>query len=76
MEFECGGGDDGAVVDQPDDGEPLAPGVLRVTKSAVLVGTGTQPVRLGDVRPHGRKQMPAADWARGARLESGARLGE
>jgi len=64
------------LVDQPDDGEPLAPGVLRVTKSAVLVGTGTQPVRLGDVRPHGRKQMPAADWARGARLESGARLGE
>ena len=65
-----------AVVDEPTEGEALEPGVLQVTKNAVLVGTGTQPVRLGDVRPHGRKQMPAADWARGARLESGARLGE
>jgi len=65
-----------AVVDEPTDGEALEPGVLQVTKNAVLVGTGTQPVRLGDVRPHGRKQMPAADWARGARLGSGARLGE
>src|SRR6476661_3340238 len=32
------------------------------------------PVLLGDVKPFGKKQMPAADWARGARLESGARF--
>jgi methionyl-tRNA formyltransferase len=56
--------------------EALAPGVLAVTKNAVHVGTATQPVRLGEVRPTGRKPMPAADWARGARLESGARLGD
>jgi methionyl-tRNA formyltransferase len=55
--------------------EPLAPGELRVSKTEVHVGTGTVPVRLGEVRPHGRKEMPAADWARGARLAPGARLG-
>jgi methionyl-tRNA formyltransferase len=55
--------------------DPLAPGELRVTKNAVHVGTGTVPVRLGEVRPHGRKQMAAADWARGARLDPGVRLG-
>src|SRR6476469_9534480 len=56
------------------DREPLAPGVLAVTKNAVHVGTGSVPVLLGDVKPFGKKQMPAADWARGARLESGARF--
>lgn len=61
---------------RPADGPALAPGVLEVTKNAVLVGTATTPLQLGDVKPHGRKQMAAADWARGARLASGARLGE
>jgi methionyl-tRNA formyltransferase len=54
----------------------LAPGALEVTKNAVLVGTGTHAVRLGEVKAHGRKQMAAADWARGVRVESGARFGE
>jgi methionyl-tRNA formyltransferase len=56
-------------------GEALEPGVLQVRKDAVLVGTGTRPVRLGEVTPFGKKPMAAADWARGARLESGSRLG-
>ena len=56
------------------DRDPLAPGVLEVTKNAVHVGTGSGPVLLGDVKPFGKKQMPAADWARGARLETGARF--
>jgi methionyl-tRNA formyltransferase len=59
---------------RPTDREPLKPGVLEVTKNAVHVGTGSVPVLLGDVKPFGKKQMPAADWARGARLESGARF--
>ncbi|HEY0905302.1 MAG TPA: methionyl-tRNA formyltransferase [Marmoricola sp.] len=58
------------------DRDPLPPGVVEMDRNAVHVGTGTQPVQLGDVRPHGRKQMPAADWARGARLGPGTRLGE
>jgi methionyl-tRNA formyltransferase len=53
-----------------------APGELEVTRSAVYVGTGSHPVELGEVRAQGRKQMHAADWARGVRIPSGARLGE
>ena len=53
----------------------LAPGTLEVRKDAVLVGTATRPVRLGDVKPFGKRQMPAADWSRGARLETGQVLG-
>jgi methionyl-tRNA formyltransferase len=33
-------------------------------------------VQLGSVKAFGKKEMDAADWARGARLETGARLGE
>ncbi|MDX2707534.1 methionyl-tRNA formyltransferase [Streptomyces sp. PA03-6a] len=53
----------------------LAPGELEVTKRAVYVGTGRHAVELGEVRPQGKKPMPAADWARGVRVPSGDRLG-
>jgi methionyl-tRNA formyltransferase len=43
----------------------LAPGEVRVDRNAVYAGTGTVPVRLGDVQPPGKRRMPAADWARG-----------
>ena len=56
--------------------EPLAPGVLDVTKSAVFVGTATHPVELGEVKAFGKKQMRAADWARGVTVPVGARLGD
>ena len=59
----------------PTDHPPLEPGVIEVTKNEVHVGTGTTPVRLGQVKAFGKKEMPAADWARGVRLESGVRLG-
>ena len=56
--------------------QDLAPGELRVSGSAALVGTGTQPVQLGDVQAHGKRRMAAADWLRGLRLgPSGAVLG-
>ncbi len=55
--------------------ESLPAGELRVEKSSVLVGTGSMPVRLGQVKPNGRKEMGAADWARGVRVASGARFG-
>ena len=58
------------------DRDRLEPGLLEVTKNAVFVGTATEPVQLGRVKPFGKKEMDAADWARGVRLESGARLGE
>jgi methionyl-tRNA formyltransferase len=56
--------------------EPLAPGVIRVLRRAVQVGTATSPVTLGEVRPAGKRAMPAVDWARGARPEPGALLGQ
>ncbi|MGB3769873.1 MAG: methionyl-tRNA formyltransferase [Rhodococcus sp. (in: high G+C Gram-positive bacteria)] len=52
--------------------EVLAPGTVEVRKKAVLVGTGTTAVALGAVQPHGKKQMAATDWARGARDVNGA----
>ena len=61
---------------QPVPGhEPLPPGEVVVSKRDVLVGTATDPVRLGTAKPVGKREMPAADWARGARLVAGARLG-
>ncbi len=57
------------------DQAPLAPGELRAGRREVLVGTPTGPVRLGQVKPVGKGWMDAADWARGARLTDGTRLG-
>jgi methionyl-tRNA formyltransferase len=52
----------------------LPPGEVAAGKAAVLVGTGTTAVRLGEVKASGKKQMAAADWARGIRLPTGARF--
>jgi methionyl-tRNA formyltransferase len=61
---------------RPDaDAPSLPPGVLAVNKNSVHVGTGTVPVRLGEVKAFGKKQMAAADWARGLRSGAGTRLG-
>lgn len=54
--------------------EPMEPGMLRVGKHDVLVGTATGPVRLGEVRPAGKRPMSAADWARGVRLTDADRF--
>ncbi len=55
-----------------DHTEPaLPPGVIRTGKRDVWVGTATWPVRLGEVRPAGKKVMAAADWARGVRRDDG-----
>lgn len=53
----------------------VGPGELRVGKHEVLVGTASGAVRLGSVRPVGKREMAAADWARGVRIEPGERLG-
>jgi methionyl-tRNA formyltransferase len=56
--------------------DEIPAGRLCVCGSQVLVGTGTQPVQLGDVQPNGKRRMPAADWVRGLRVDaSGAVLG-
>lgn len=56
------------------DGPELKPGELLVERSRVLVGTGTVPVQLGEVRAAGKRAMPAPDWARGARVTPGERF--
>ncbi len=53
----------------------LTAGELRVAKSSVWAGTATHAVRLGEVKAQGKRMMPAADWARGVRIEPGERLG-
>lgn len=47
------------------------PGQLQVAKTRVLVGTATDPVVLTTVQAPSKREMPASDWARGLRLESG-----
>jgi methionyl-tRNA formyltransferase len=63
-----------AAAEVPAD-DALAPGALLVTKKAVFVGTAADVVRLGTVQAQGKRPMPAADWARGTRIEPGERLG-
>jgi methionyl-tRNA formyltransferase len=48
----------------------LDPGAL----DGDLVGTATDPVRLGTVQPEGKGQMAAVDWLRGLRPEPGERF--
>ncbi|MDP7721002.1 methionyl-tRNA formyltransferase [Mycobacterium sp. TY814] len=48
--------------------QPLSPGGMHIGRKQVWVGTASQPVRLGQIQPPGKKPMNAADWARGARL--------
>ena len=52
---------------------PLPPGVIHAGRKSVWIGTGSEPVRLGQIQPPGKKFMNAVDWARGARLDVAAR---
>ncbi|MGQ0572647.1 MAG: methionyl-tRNA formyltransferase [Pseudonocardia sp.] len=63
----------GPVREVPD-GPALKPGELNVAKRHVLVGTVAAALELGDVRPAGKRAMPATAWARGARIEPGELL--
>jgi methionyl-tRNA formyltransferase len=51
----------------------LLPGDIHVDRRSVRIGTGSEPVRLGQLQAPGKKLMNAVDWARGARLDSTAR---
>jgi methionyl-tRNA formyltransferase len=64
----------GPVTPRPDQRD-LKPGELLVGRKEVLVGTATHAVLLGEITAPGKRPMPAADWARGARIESGDLLG-
>jgi methionyl-tRNA formyltransferase len=53
----------------------LAPGELLAERRAVYAGTGSRPVRLGEVQAEGKRRMAASDWARGLRSDRPAALG-
>lgn len=59
----------GPVQRDSEVAESLAPGEIHVGRKSVWVGTASEPVRLGQIQPPGKKPMNAADWARGARLD-------
>ena len=62
-------------VSDPPSGQTLEPGDLLAERHAVFVGTGSRPVRLGDVQAEGKRLMDASDWARGLRADGPVRLG-
>jgi len=59
----------------PADAQDLAPGEVLAAKHDVFVGTGSRPVRLGEVQAEGKRRMMASDWARGLRSGGPVRLG-
>jgi methionyl-tRNA formyltransferase len=61
-------------LDGPGDLPELGPGELLAQRHAVFAGTGSRPVRLGDVQAEGKRQMTASDWARGLRADGPVRL--
>ncbi|MBW3087132.1 methionyl-tRNA formyltransferase [Bifidobacterium sp. 82T24] len=58
---------------RPNVPTDLAAGAVRAGKRNVWVGAADGPLELLEVKAQGKKAMKAADWARGARLEAGAR---
>jgi methionyl-tRNA formyltransferase len=59
----------------PEAPPDLGPGELQAGRHAVLVGTGSRPVRLGDVQAPGKRRMTATEWARGLRSGGPVRFG-
>jgi methionyl-tRNA formyltransferase len=61
--------------DPRDDLPDLAPGEVLARRKDVLVGTGSHPVRLGQVQAGGKRSMMAPDWARGLHSAGPVRFG-
>jgi methionyl-tRNA formyltransferase len=59
----------------PETVPDLAPGEVLAGRHDVFVGTGSRPVRLGDVQAPGKRRMMASDWARGLRSAGPVRFG-
>lgn len=60
---------------RPVEGPELAPGTIAVAED-LIVGTGSQPVALLEVQPATKKRMSGSDFARGARVAAGTRMGD
>ncbi|WP_337006124.1 MULTISPECIES: methionyl-tRNA formyltransferase [unclassified Microbacterium] len=57
------------------DAEPLAPGTMRSTKTALHIGTASTPLAVTRVQPAGKGAMNAVDWWRGQRDTDELRAG-
>lgn len=64
------------VVEATWDTQPLdgAPGEIAPVEDGLAVATGEGRLVLRQVKPEGRRAVPALDWANGARLEPAERL--
>lgn len=66
-----------SVIQSRAPAEGLPSGVvLRVERRGILVAAGERSVWLGQVQLEGKKRMHAAEFARGAHVNAGMRLGE
>jgi methionyl-tRNA formyltransferase len=63
-----------APVPADTEGNALPGEIVEISASGLQVQTGEGQVLIREVQPAGRRRMPAADWARGARVGVGARL--
>lgn len=52
-----------------------ASGTLAASKHQVAVATASGWIELERIQPHGKRDMAAADWARGVRIEQGETVG-
>ena len=50
-------------------------GEIAVMQKHLLVGTGSQALRIGFLTPAGKPRMDSASWLNGARLTDGERFG-
>jgi methionyl-tRNA formyltransferase len=55
--------------------DSLSPGEIHVTKNSLFVGASGGVLEILSLIPQGKGEMKAADWARGARIDSGERFG-
>ena len=65
------------LTSMPSPGPVWEPGLLIQSETTRIpsAAAADAAVRLLEVAPAGRKRMPAADWARGARIRAGERFG-
>ncbi|MFY9713746.1 MAG: methionyl-tRNA formyltransferase [Microbacterium sp.] len=57
------------------DAETLLPGAITASRSALLIGTATEPLAVTRVQPAGKAAMSAVDWWRGQRGTEDLRAG-
>lgn len=64
----------GSARPSEEDAPELGPGAIDWDRRSFYVGTATTTMVVEQLQPPGKKMMNALDWARGARLENGAKF--